>query len=500
MRRRDMLRRSAAATVGGMLGVPGVLAAAGSSASRELVRRNAARNVIFLALDGTGYEDLAAARFFSERVVGRPLRMERFLAGARSGSMLTHSLTSVVTDSAAASSAWSTGRKLVNYYLSQFPGGVPLTTISELARAEGRAVGLVTTTRMTHATPAAWIARVANRGLENQIAAQYLDFAPDVLLGGGSRFFEAGSRPDGRDLLGEFRSAGHEVVTDRDALLSGNGSRLLGLFTPGDEHLPFEVDRRFQGYPAPSLAEMTRVALERLSGSDRGFLLQVEAGRIDHANHQNDPGAMIWDWIAADEALEVILDFMERDGETLLVLGADHDTGGGVVYGYGSRYLSSTGAFTTLERRRASHQWLIREVLPPSPSPAEVREAAREYLGVPLAEPGAEAIAGLLAGTTPEGWRWGHRNAHADQPANAIAHILSEGESGTVERPNLSFATGNHTAGWVPVALHGAGVTPGGMGIVDNTDLFGVMTAALGIEFENPSLTEQEALEALSDG
>ena len=509
MRRRDILRLAALTTMGGAVGLARPLSAPGAGTppdrgterigkTKEFPGRRSARNVIFLVLDGTGYEDLTAARFFSERVLGRPLRMSRLVDEALVGAMLPHSLTSVVTDSAAATSAWATGRKIVNYGLSQFPNGTPLVTILDLARAGGLATGLVATARTTHATPAGWIARTPNRNLEDEIAGQYLDFAPDVLLGGGRGHFDPAVRSDGRDLLGEFAAHGYDVVRTREELLASTGNRLLGLFTPGAEHLPYEVDRRFQGHPAPALSEMTAQALEVLSGSNRGFVLQVEAGRIDHANHQNDPGAMIWDWVAADEALSTLLDFVDRDGETLLIVAADHDTGGGVVYGYGGRYLDSTRAFEMLANRRASHEWLLRRVLGATPSGPEVTAAAREHLGAALSPAGAEAIAGLVAGNRPDDWRWGHANAHSDQPANAIAQILSEQAIGAIEHPNVSFATGSHTAGVVPVILHGAGVTPGGLGLIDNTDLFGVMAGALGLEHENPMLTEAEALEMIA--
>lgn len=454
------------------------------------------RNVIFLAYDGTGYEDAAAAGHFSRRLLDRPLVFDRLMGAGAAGTVRTHSLTSVVTDSAAATSAWATGRKIVNGALSQYPDGTRLATILELARDRGLATGLVTSTRMTHATPAGWAAHVGFRNEEADIADQYLDARPDVLLGGGQGPFTAGEREDGRDLFAEFRALGYDVLHTAEDLERSNGSRLLGTFTPGMEHLPYEVDRRFQSHPAPSLATLTRKALDVLAGSERGFVLQVEAGRIDHANHSNDPGAMIWDWMASEDALAVMVDFVDRRDDTILIAVPDHDTGGGVVYGFGPWYRRSTQAFETLDRRRASHEWLVRHRLGDDPSAEDVREAVERYLGIPVSPARAAAIRDVLTADeiTPE-FREGHWNAHATQPDNTLAHLLSISRDWEPDRPNIAFATGQHTAGLVPALLYGRMVPNGNLGVIDNTDFFRIMTAGLGIDYENPELTEEEALE-----
>lgn len=491
MKRRDLIKGGALAGLGAML--PGcaprsAVAAPAPSADRAPASGQV-RNVIFYAYDGTGYEDLAAARFFSERVEGRPLRLERLLSEGAAGSMFPYSLTSVVTDSAAASTAWSVGRKVVNGAVSKYPDGRDLTTILELAKDRGIATGLVTSTRITHATPACWIAHVENRGMEDEIAAQYLDFEPEVLLGGGGAHFDPAAREDGRDLFAEFSAKGYEVLRTSADLERSNGSRLLGTFTDGT-HLPFEIDRRFQEVPSPSLADITRKGLDVLSGADRGFVLQVEAGRIDHANHGNDPGALVHDWMAADEALGEIVDFVDRNPDTLLILAADHDTGGGAIYGLGPGYGLATQAFETLGRRRASHEYLFREVMGDAPSAADIREAVREHLGVPVS---AEQAAHLEQIVNRE-LRPAHASAQGSWASNHFAHALSEIPSGEADRPNIGFATGSHTGGLVPVLTYGAGVTPGNLGVVDNTELFGWMTDALGIDHRNPEMTEEEAL------
>jgi len=494
MRRRDWLKLGGVAGVGAAMGLhpPGALAAR-VGAGDVPGRGRAIRNVIFLAYDGTGYEDLATADFFAREVAGRSLALRELLARGQAGVMIPSSLTSWVTDSSAASSAWATGRKTVNGAVNLYPDGSPLTPILELARDRGMATGLVTSARITHATPASWVARVPDRNMEDLIAEQYLEAGVDVLLGGGRGHFDPAVRFDRRDLLGEFRGRGYEVLTTADELERSTGSRLLGVFTPGTQHLPYEVDRRFQGHPAPSLATLTGAALTRLEGAAGGFVLQVEAGRIDHANHNNDPAGLLWDWMAADETLALLMAWVDAREDTLLIFACDHDTGGGVMYGWGTGYRNSDPSIRTLAGARASHEWLLREVLPRRPDSATVRAAVTELLGIPVGEAQAEELSALLSGGLPEGVRWGHRNAHAGDRQIQMAQLLSISPDNVPDRAGISFATGNHTAGFVPVALYGGGVGQGSLGLIDNTELYAVMTGALGIEHENPLMTEAEA-------
>jgi alkaline phosphatase len=448
--------------------------------------RPRARNVIFFAWDGLTWEDLGTARYYRMRRGEPLLRMERLLASGASGSMLVHSLTSVVTDSSAASSAWSTGRKIVNQAVSEYPDGTPLTTILELARDRGLATGLITSTRMTHATPAGWLAHVPHRDREDEIAVQYLDARPDVLLGGGSVHFDPRVRIDRRDLFQEFGDAGYQVVRTAEELSGATGSRLMGIFTRG--HVAYEIDRVRQGEASPSLAQMTRKGLEVLDGSDRGFVVQIEAGRVDHANHQNDPGGALHDILAGDEALGVVLDFADRRGDTLVIVGSDHGTGSGAVYGTGSGYRGSSRAFDRIDLQRASYEHFLR-AMGPGASQGRVREGVRELLGLEL----SEDRVGLVTRVLSRDVRLGNLRAHRDQPYNGLHQALTD-ESPQVPGLNLNYATGQHTSGPVPLAFHGVGVEPRGLGIVDNTELFGVMLRALGLSHENPVMTEEEAL------
>ena len=488
MDRREWLKTGAAAGAGILAGalpeagaVPGPGAA---SLARALQGR--VRSVIFFAYDGLTWEDVATARYYRMRRGEEPLVLERLLDTGASGSMLVHSLTSVVTDSSAASAAWSTGRKIVNEAVSQFPDGTPLATILELARDRGLATGLITTTRMTHATPACWFARTEHRNQEDEIAAQYLESGCNVFLGGGSVHFDPAIRSDGRDLFREFADRGYQVIRTAAEVDDAAGSRILGIFTR--DHLAYEVDRVRQGAPSPSLAQITRKGLQILDGADRGFVVQIEAGRVDHANHQNDPGAALHDMLAGDEALEVVLDYADRNPGTLVIVTSDHGTGSGAVYGTGAGYRGSSEAFDRIDLQRASYQYFMR-AMGARPPADRVHDGIREILGLEVSRERAELVARVLAREV----RLGNERAHRDQPYNGIHQALTDDHP---RNPglNLNYATGQHTAGPVPLAFYGPGIRDRGLGIVDNTELFDVMAEALEISHRNPLMTEEEAL------
>ncbi|MFC6905887.1 alkaline phosphatase [Halalkalicoccus tibetensis] len=205
----------------------------------------------------------------------------------------------------------------------------PVETILEAARDAGKATGLVTTTRITHATPAAFAAHVPHRRMEDEIAEQYMDDAGvDVLLGGGKAFFDPDQREDGRDLLSDAEEQGYEIVETADELDGVEQAPVLGLFTDDDSHMDYYLDRQGET-TQPGLVEMTNKAIELLSGHDEGFFLMVEAGRVDHCGHKNDP-AILAEQLEGDEAVGACLDFARDDAtpETLVVTTADHECGG----------------------------------------------------------------------------------------------------------------------------------------------------------------------------
>lgn len=487
MKRRDFLRGSAIAGVGAF--------AAGSGTGAQIIRPELplreVRNLIFLVYDGFSWENFSVAQEYCQRRQGRTLALERLLSLGCSGSMLTHSLSSFVTDSSSAATAWGTGRKTANANVGVYPDGRRLTNILELAKTRGRAVGLITTTRVTHATPAGFAAHVLDRNDEFEIARQYLELAPEVILGGGSFQFQPESRQDRRDLFAEFAETGYCVARTAEEL--GSLDRLPALGTFARSHLPFEIDRVHQGESGPSLAEMTRLGLQLLSRAPGGFVVQVEAGRIDHANHNNDPAAMLHDILAADDALEAIINYADRNPDTLVIIASDHGTGGGAAFGIGRDYDLSTEALSLIGRRKASHDFLLRQVRR-DPGRLNLQQAAVELLGVAITDEQADMVIDALAGRIT----MQNSAAYNQQPENSLAWVLAQSENYyEPDHLNIHYAAGSHTAGPVPVALYGAGAAEARLGLVDNTAAFAWMTSALGIRFENPVMSGEEAREVM---
>ena len=283
------------------------------------------KNLILMIADGCGPASVTMARDYARAVLGRDALA---LDAIQTGAVRTGSASSRVTDSAAGATAYACGVKTYNGAIAVDSAGRPLATLLEAAKARGMATGLVATSRITHATPAAFAAHVPQRAMESEIAAQMLAQRVDVLLGGGWSYFlptsEGGRRQDGRNLLREAEAMGYQVVRTAADFRQGVRRPVLGLFGPS--HLPYEIDRDPE--EVPSLAEMTRAALELLADDPDGFFLMVEGSRIDHAGHANDAAAHVREVLAYDEAVAVALDFARRDGQTLVVSVADHETGG----------------------------------------------------------------------------------------------------------------------------------------------------------------------------
>lgn len=188
-----------------------------------------------------------------------------------------------------------------------------LKTLYELFADIGWKRGLVTTTEITHATPAGFAANVDNRDTGTAIAVQYLERKVDVLLGGGKNFFDPAKRKDKRNLKKDFLSAGYVVMETQDELKAApNDQRWLGTFAAS--HLPYTIDHLASPKlvaTVPTLAVMTRAALDWL-GKENHFILQVEGGLVDHACHNCDAASALRDMIAFDEALEACLEFQKK--------------------------------------------------------------------------------------------------------------------------------------------------------------------------------------------
>ncbi|WP_028007871.1 alkaline phosphatase [Solimonas flava] len=326
-----------------------------------------AKNVIFFLGDGMGPVTVTAARIYGGEKAGlavpeaNKLAMEQLRHTAR---VRTYSQDAQTTDSAPGMSGYITGSKSKNEVISMSadtnpnaPDGTPyqsggdstcpetgngtaVDTLLEIMKAQGYGTGVVSTTRITHATPATTYAHVCNRNAENTIAKQMVpggegynaklgDDGLDVVLGGGRRHFvpstSGGSRNDSRNLLTEMQNAGYTYVANATALSAINTSttsKLLGLFTNSD--MSYELDRVKNSLNEPSLAQMTEAAIRVLSRNDKGYFLLVEGGRIDHALHGTNAKRALEDTLAFDSAIKKALELVDLE-DTLIVVTADHD-------------------------------------------------------------------------------------------------------------------------------------------------------------------------------
>jgi len=285
------------------------------------------RNVILCIGDGMGLGQVTLARMKAIGAEGK-IHMQRLPVH---GLISTHSANRLVTDSAAGGTALACGIKTNNGMIGMAPDETPYYSILEAAQAKGMATGLVVTCTMSHATPASFGSHVKSRKMEPEIAEQLIGNRINVLFGGGRKYFLPKShsdsgRKDDRDLLAEAEDAGYTVIGTANQLRWARGPLVLGLF---------QVDAMTTLKPEPMLAEMTEKAIHILDETatdsrkyGRGFFLMVEGSQIDWACHANNAEACIRQTLLCDEAVRAAVDFAIADGRTLVVVTADHETGG----------------------------------------------------------------------------------------------------------------------------------------------------------------------------
>lgn len=441
------------------------------------------KNVVLLIVDGCSAEQYTLARWFKRA----PLTIDEI----RCGSVKTYIADSVIADSAPAATAFATGHfsndKLIGVAPSVKTVTVPppsadeqlrpLATLLEAARLQGKATGIVATSRVTHATPAAFMAHVTSRRFEEEIMEQAVHQGVNVVLGGGRDFAlpkaAGGARRDGEDLIEAIRQRGYQMPTDREQLLKAGGNKVFGLFSLGP--MAPEIDRPRLAPAEPTLAEMTRKAIELLSADEDGFFLMVEGSQVDWACHANDPAHMLSDLIAYDEAVAVALEFARRDGQTLLIALSDHNTGGMSI---GNMRTSKTYPQTTiadlvepLRKMRCSAVELWRQLsMGPDGkkrnakeiSPDAVRRVVKEGWGLEISEEEAKQILAVAV-------------RDKDAPQNAFGEVLCP------RHTVLGWTTHGHAGGDVP--LHAFGPDRP-VGTFDQPELARRMARAMGLDLD----------------
>ncbi len=280
-----------------------------------------AKNVILIVGDGMGAAQRNAVQLAS---VGAH---ENLLMDSlpHAGLVGTNSASYPITDSAAAATAMASGVKTTNAKVGLDTNNNVVPTILEQAKAAGKAAGLVTTSSVTDATPAAFAAHVEQRDQQRRIARQYLEESkPDVILGGG-RSIWVPAEEDPEDLTQLAQEQGYAYVADRITLGSAAGPRLLGLFAEGEMYEAAAEGEGDSYEPSVPLPEMTQKAIEVLSEDPEGFFLLVEEEAIDSMGHARNGTLMLEAGRQLDRSVEIAKAFAEENGETLLVVVGDHE-------------------------------------------------------------------------------------------------------------------------------------------------------------------------------
>lgn len=355
MKRRSFFRNSSLALAGASI-FSGHEVLANSYSNKK------AKNIIVLISDGMSTGTLHMANLHCERTYGRSSNWINLYKERRANRALmdTQSANSIVTDSAAASSSFGGGFRVNNGSLNISPEGKENMPLWQKFKKKGKKAGVVTSVTVTHATPAGFCVNVKNRGSEQEIADQYLEIGLDVMMGGGKESFSAETRKDKKDMFAAFKAKGYQVAQSRQEMVNSNDHQpMLGIFTQGG--IPYAIDRENDAElknNTPSLAEMSKKAIDILSKGKDGFVLQIEGGKVDWAAHANDISGLLYDQLAFDEAIKVAIDFAEKDKNTLVIMTTDHaNANPGTISGS-----NANPGFDGIRNYTNTNEWLLNKI------------------------------------------------------------------------------------------------------------------------------------------
>lgn len=475
---------------------------------------DAPKYVFYFIGDGMGPAQRQSAEYFYKMETKNPNAKLLMNSLGTSALVTTYSDSTLVTDSAAGGTALATGFKTTNGVISKLPDGRDIKTIAEAARDAGFAVGLATTTRISHATPAAFSAHNMSRGNENEIAVDQLNSGFDYLAGGGFRHFVAkdnaeglkSKRKDGRDLVAEFKAKGYTTFVGdgaRDAFRGyqpKKGDKVLASLC--SSAVGMEIDRRFSTEKVnamPALSELTEKGIELLSAQEKPFFMMVEGGRIDYASHCNDAAGTIYETLSLDAALGKAYDFYKKHPkETLIVVAADHETGG-MAMGIS---LDSKGYFLKLKelcKVKASVEDVLAYVYPEMIKKySDVKSRRKAYLAYVaenfgLSDLNPQELKKLETAMAVE-----DRNqtlsfedqttyGYAYTPTMiAVAHLVSE-------RARIGWTSYVHTSSVIALSAEGCQAQQFA-GFRDNTDLPRTMAKLMGVKLSSFDVDPSKAL------
>jgi alkaline phosphatase len=409
-----------------------------------------APNIIFMIGDGMGFEFISAYRYaMSERGAGKlaPTPFDDLLVGAATTYPDDDTW---VTDSAAGATALATGVKSYNGAIGIDVDKNPKQTLMELARENGWSTGAVATVQVNHATPASFFTHHPSRNLYNEIADSYAQqvtnggWSFDVLLGGGHSYFQR----EEKNWLPQLEQQGLQVVTTIEQLNNVSNAPVLGLFA--DKALPFAIDDR-----PGRLAEMTTHALrlleQRSATTGKPFALMVEGSMIDWCGHANDIACAVHEMADFAAAVEVVRNYMSENPNTLLVITADHSTGG-LTLGQGGEYAWYSEKVMGIQK---SLEVMATELVKRPKS--EWRDYLTPVLNLPLSDAQWQQLESVTIDESLKG-RDKLKSVH-----QVLVQIISE-------HTRTGWTTSGHTAVDVPVMASGPGAEAF-LGYIDNTDI-----------------------------
>ncbi len=467
MNRRKFFQRGSLLAVGSS-----ILNPFGANATPSFLAKKSpktAKNIIIVVSDGMSTGTLNMADIHLSRKTGVnsnwiQLYQENLVSR---GLMDMASASSIVTDSAAASSSWGSGERIRNGSLNVSTKGEDLLPIWQKFKKAGKMAGCVTTVPITHATPAGFCVSSKSRNSQEEIAEKYLEQRFDIMMGGGRGYFSAETRADKRDLLEAYRQAGFEVLlTKKELAASSLEKPVLGVFQ--NDALPYSLDRENNKElkeSTPTLAEMTEKAIQKMKNHPQGFVLQVEAGKVDWAAHANDIGGLLYDQLAHDEALKVAIDFAKKDGNTLVIATTDHGNANpGLIYGSGVN-----ANFDTLNTYKHTNEWILNGIGKET-SVSQVNDRVEYATGYQLTQQEGQELLGYYSSLEIEEGLY--------NPRHLPFKLLSEIQQ---KRNSVGWISMDHSADYVEIAMFGPGselLTP----FIKNTDLHFLMLKAAEVE------------------
>lgn len=433
-------------------------------------KRKEIKNIIILIPDGMSSEGVTLARWYksynAQNGTVNPnvsLALDEMASGTVRTYWRNNKGIGPITDSAPAGTALATGNKTNDKFVGVTPDSIPVASILEAANQIGKATGIVATSNIQHATPAAFSSHYNNRGKYDILAEQQAYNGLDVVLGGGSMYLESPYRKDGENIITEIKGMGYNYVTTRDQMSSVTSGKLWGMFA--EDAMAYDMDKTATANTQPTLAEMTTKAIELLSKDQDGFFLMVEGSKVDWAAHANDPVGVISEVLAFDDAVKVALDFAKKDQNTLVLAMTDHGNGGITI---GSSATTSTYSsdplskyIATLKRATLTGEGIAAML---NADRSNIKEVMSKYYGI--SDLTAEEVAAIKA-------------ADAKSMNYTVGPMISK-------RANIGWTTGGHTGGDVTLYSY----LPGDyrvVGTLDNTSIAKYCAQAWNIDLNKTS-------------